>query len=157
MYPEPCQASKLCENSQRLTAVNFFAKSFILVLNIPLCNSYSVTAQKMKFSVKDFFSKCDHIRRKLRIWSHLLKKFLMESFIFVQCVVLKNSLTRISLVITKICFSFFLQSELKIFSWFERLPSCLSETFFQNFDVFGSVQYWEKLLVICKTRRNLLF
>ena len=36
----------------------------------------------MKFSIKDFFSKCDQIRRKLRIWSHLLKKSLMENFIF---------------------------------------------------------------------------
>ena len=42
----------------------------------------SNTAQKMKFSIKDFFSKCDQIRRKLRIWSHLLKKFLMENFNF---------------------------------------------------------------------------
>ena len=32
----------------------------------------------MKFSIKDFFSKCD------KIWSHLLKKSLMENFIFVQ-------------------------------------------------------------------------
>ena len=44
------------------------------------------TAQKMKFSIKDFFSKCDQIRRKLRIWSHLLKKSLMENFTF--CAVL---------------------------------------------------------------------
>ena len=36
----------------------------------------------MKFSIKDFFSKCDQIRRKLRIWSQLLKKSLMENFIF---------------------------------------------------------------------------
>ena len=36
----------------------------------------------MKFSIKDLFSKCDQIRRKLRIWSHLLKKSLMENFIF---------------------------------------------------------------------------
>ena len=36
----------------------------------------------MKFSVKNFFSKCDQIRKKLRIWSHLLKKSLMENFIF---------------------------------------------------------------------------
>ena len=36
----------------------------------------------MKFSIKDFFSKCDLIRRKLWIWSHLLKKSLMENFIF---------------------------------------------------------------------------
>ena len=26
------------------------------------------TKQKMKFSIKDFFSECDRIRRKLRIW-----------------------------------------------------------------------------------------
>ena len=31
-------------------------------------------AQKRKFSMKDFFSKCDQIRSFLRIWSHLLKK-----------------------------------------------------------------------------------
>ena len=37
---------------------------------------------KMKFSIKDFFNKCDQIRRKLRIWSHLLKKSLMENFMF---------------------------------------------------------------------------
>ena len=44
------------------------------------------TVQKMKFSIKDFFSKCDQIRNFLRIWSYLLKKSLMEKFIFlVQC------------------------------------------------------------------------
>ena len=40
------------------------------------------TAQKLKISIKDFFGKCDQIRKKLRICSHLLKKSLMESFIF---------------------------------------------------------------------------
>ena len=39
------------------------------------------TAQKIKFSIKDFFSKCDQISRKLRIWLHLLKKSL-ENFIY---------------------------------------------------------------------------
>ena len=39
------------------------------------------TAQKMKFSIKDFCSKCDQIPRKLRISSHLLKKSLMKKFI----------------------------------------------------------------------------
>ena len=34
-----------------------------------------VTAQKLKFSVKDFFSKCDQIRSFLRIWSLLLSFF----------------------------------------------------------------------------------
>ena len=40
----------------------------------------------MKFSIKDFFSQCDQIRSFLqsflRIWSHLLKKSLMEKFFF---------------------------------------------------------------------------
>ena len=41
-----------------------------------------IFAQNMKFCIKDFFSKCSQIRRKLRIWSHLLKKSFMENFIF---------------------------------------------------------------------------
>ena len=36
----------------------------------------------MKFSIKGFFSKCDQIRSLLRTWSHLLKKFLKQNFIF---------------------------------------------------------------------------
>ena len=40
----------------------------------------------MKFPIKDFFSKCDQILKKLWIWSHLLKKSLIGNFIF--CVVL---------------------------------------------------------------------
>ena len=38
------------------------------------------TAQIMKFSIEDFSSKSDQIRRKLQIWSHLLKIFFMEKF-----------------------------------------------------------------------------
>ena len=41
--------------------------------------------EKIKFSIKDFFIECDQFRRKLQIWSHLLKKPLMENFIF--CIV----------------------------------------------------------------------
>ena len=37
------------------------------------------TSHKMKFSIKDLFSKGDQIDRKLRIWSHLLKKSLTLS------------------------------------------------------------------------------
>ena len=38
----------------------------------------------MKFSIKDFFIQCEQIRRKLRLWSHLLKKSLMGNFIFLR-------------------------------------------------------------------------
>ena len=41
------------------------------------------------FSIKGFHSKCDQIRSFLQIWSHLLKKSLMENFIF--CVVMLTS------------------------------------------------------------------
>ena len=44
-------------------------------------NALSI-AQNAKFSITDFFSKCDQIRSFLRIWSHLLKKSLMENIIF---------------------------------------------------------------------------
>ena len=46
-------------------------------LRAPLLIFNSFAAQKMKSSIKVFFSKCDQIRRKLRIWSHLLKKSLI--------------------------------------------------------------------------------
>ena len=61
--------------------VNFHSK---LVKYIPKrnLNKVSVTAHKSKFSIKDFFSKCDQTRTFLRIWSHLLKKSLLENFIF---------------------------------------------------------------------------
>ena len=42
----------------------------------------------MKSSIKDFASKCNQIRSFLRIWSHLLKKSLMENFIFLCSVCL---------------------------------------------------------------------
>ena len=51
---------------------------------------FNVTARKMKFPIKDFFSKCNQIRRKLRIWSNLLKKPLVENFIFLCSVPLKT-------------------------------------------------------------------
>ena len=48
-----------------------------------------IIAQKMNFSIKDFFSKCEQIRMKLRILSHLMKKSLKENFIF--CALNKRS------------------------------------------------------------------
>ena len=45
----------------------------------------------MKFSIKDFFGKCDQIRSFLRIWSPLLKKSLMENFNFCAVSVVKIS------------------------------------------------------------------
>ena len=44
----------------------------------------------MKFFIKDFVCKCDQIRRILGISSHLLKKSLMENFIF--CAVNTNTI-----------------------------------------------------------------
>ena len=47
-----------------------------------LVDTIKNTAQKLKFSIKDFFSKCGQVRSYLRIWSHLPKKSLMENFIY---------------------------------------------------------------------------
>ena len=64
---------------------------FTLTYFVPVYEFSAVfTSQKMKFSIKDFFSKCDQIRSFQQIWSHLLKKSLMENFIF--CVVILNHL-----------------------------------------------------------------
>ena len=76
-----CIALVLQDNVKKFSfsfAYNKFKETF----GIPPLGS--LIAQKMKFSIKHFFSKYDQIRRKLRIWSHLLKKSLMEISIFVQ-------------------------------------------------------------------------
>ena len=59
-------------SSRLLTKFSMVAKQK-LAQRLPI---YS-TAQKMKFSIEDFLSKCDRNGRKLRIWSHLLKKSLI--------------------------------------------------------------------------------
>ena len=52
------------------------------------------TAQKKKFFMQDFLSKCDQICRKLQIWSHLLIKSLMEKFFFCSKRLLQFSLVQ---------------------------------------------------------------
>ena len=78
------------------------------VKNIPEQICSGNIAQKMKSSLEDFFSKYDQIRSFLRIWSHLLKKYLMENFIF--CAVIHTFHTS-QLQLTRLRFaSFFLLS-----------------------------------------------
>ena len=55
----------------RKNSWKFYVEKFILTIH---------TAQKMKFSIMVFFSKCDQVCSFLQIWSHLLKKSLMENF-----------------------------------------------------------------------------
>ena len=65
------------------------------------------TAQKMKFPIKDFLSK------NLRIWSHLLKKSLMENFIF--CAVLDGEINLEW--VNRIYLQFFLKYFLRKNTW----------------------------------------
>ena len=46
-----------------------------------------LAGQKAKFPINDFFSKCDQICSFLQSWLHLVKKSLMEYFIF--CAVIR--------------------------------------------------------------------
>ena len=63
------------QTASKLTQEDFFMKKFQKTFAVAYD---SETAQKMKFSIKDFFSKYDQIS------SFLLKKSLMENFIFEQ-------------------------------------------------------------------------
>ena len=80
---------KYLKKDSQTTAARLFLRNTLYSLhrpqpeNVTLDLGYS-TAQKMKFPIKDFLSKCDQIHRKLLIWSHLLKKSLMKNFTLVQ-------------------------------------------------------------------------
>ena len=75
-------------DSESMECSQLFMVKNVLIDSRGLVNIYlfvqfcGCTAQKLKFSIKDFFSKCDQTRSFLRIWSYLLKKSLMENFIF---------------------------------------------------------------------------
>ena len=62
------------------TESKFYFSALQYAVHYPL--NIWTTAQKMAFSIKDFFSKYDQSRRKLRIWSHLRQNSLMENAIF---------------------------------------------------------------------------
>ena len=57
-------------------------KIIVQISHVQLIMTEVPLHKKMKFFMKNFFSKCDQIRRLRGIWSHLLKKSLMENFIF---------------------------------------------------------------------------
>ena len=84
----------------------------------------------MKFSIKDFFSKCDHIRRKLRIWTHLLKKSLIENFIF--CAVAAGDLNIDVLNLTKIKYLYNC-----VLSNFVSGVTCVKSKYDKSFDVIS--------------------
>ena len=70
-----------------------------------------ITAQKMKFFIKDFFSKCDQICRNLRIWSHLLKKSLIGNFSFCAVIASSKMTSYLKMLpVTKICFRHIIQT-----------------------------------------------
>ena len=68
------------------------------VHSFQICRNTTCTVQKMKFFVKDFFSKCGQIHRELRIWSDLLKKSLMQNFIFCAVLGLDQTLPKLNFV-----------------------------------------------------------
>ena len=86
---------------RRFTNINTIAEALIFILKLVIYSSFPVIRPRLccskikaktigypNFSIKDFLSKCDQICSFLRIWSHLLKKSLMENFIF--CAVLNQ-------------------------------------------------------------------
>ena len=74
---------------------------------------------KMKFSIKDFCSKRDQICNFGRIWSHLLKKSLVWSLLFllVVCLIYLTFLTEIKMYFEKIVGCKSLGKRTKIVMW----------------------------------------
>ena len=75
-------SAKACNFTNIGTLAQVFSCNFNKFHRTLFLQNISCTAQKMKFSIKDFYSKCDPIRSSLQIWSYLLKKSLIENFIY---------------------------------------------------------------------------
>ena len=82
--PESISTYQLKEREVKVVRSNYISKTeeFLgLYRTMGFINTRGDTALH-KFLVEDFFSKCDQICSFLRIWSHLLKKSLVENFNF---------------------------------------------------------------------------
>ena len=76
---------------------SYFHQPAGLMLVISSVRTWNLILHKKgSFPIKDFSSKCDEIRRKLRIYSDLLKKSLMENFFF--CLKFQTSSTYLTVV-----------------------------------------------------------
>ena len=62
---------------QILVFQTYFSPSKMILVDMP-----KPLHKKIKIFIKDFFSKCDQIWTLRQTWSHLLKKSIMENFIF---------------------------------------------------------------------------
>ena len=91
----------------------------------------------MKFYIKDSFSKCDQILRKMRIWSHFLKNFLMENFTFLgsgRCLLIRTQTlftlfcSRSYTLLNTELIVFLQRQVLQFHSWFHDLYEILSHT-----------------------------
>ena len=105
------------------------------------------TVQKMKFSIKNSFSKCDQIHSFLRIWSYLLKKSSMENLTFCTLWFAKFK-TSLKLISPKsICFVFAKFAVLNIYCLSKNMYiNLLSEQVkeFQSFCYNWTVGLWWK-------------
>ena len=106
------------------------------------------TAQKMKFSIKDFFSKCDQNLRKLRIWLHSLKKSLIEIFIF----------SAVKVILRSVSYSFRLKVLVKHFSCHRSIRSQMFVLIgvLKNFAIFTGKHHCCKLFLTGLKARNFI-
>ena len=79
-YLEPCQTCKM----ESLTKMTIFRCQLFLQGSEYTSKIQQSLHKKWSFLLMIILSKCDQIRRKLRIWSYLMKKSLMENFIFCE-------------------------------------------------------------------------
>ena len=112
------------------------------------CRCWHHTAQKVKFSIKDFFGKCDQIRSFLQIWSHVLKKSLIENIIFSAVSVthatikIQREEKRKSMISGNFFFDF------QIFETFRSVEICFSTTLNKCFRTVISIS--EVSLLLCQ-------
>ena len=112
------------------------------------CSLFKHCTKKMKFSIKDIFSKCDQVPRKLRIWSYLLKKSLMENLFF--CAV-KIILTIVSLtgkhaeLINIWCWIIFKLTSVNYF-WQDRFQEVLLKCKRNKISKKKPFEFWKEML-----------
>ena len=105
----------------------------------------------MKFSNKDFFGKGDQIYRKLRIWSHLVKRSFMENFIFVQWMLGNASISQMWHIferfLRKLCLKVFCVQKNRVMKYLSHMHFWIFENYL-IFSYFWEVTYFALYVII---------
>ena len=119
----------------------------------------------MKFSFKDFFSKCDQTRSFLLIWSHYWRNSYWKISFFVQCLhyklyealLSKYETTTLLQHLQNSCLQTEYRTAATVWGLMMKITNTRKTLFFSRKNQLGQIVYWNKVIVQRQMLQQLVY